>query len=306
MVAYSIRRIGQALLVLVIVSFIVSSLVRLIPGDPARLVAGEEADEKTVEAIRKDLGLDKPLMIQYVHYLSDIIHGDFGHSYFFGTSVLKELSERFPRTLVLAFSGMLIATIIGGVSGVVAGVKRGTLVDQLSMAVALVGVCLPSFWIGLMLMYLFSLKLRCLPSAGFGTWQHIVLPATTMGIYGAGMIARLIRSSMLDVLNADYIRTARAKGVSERKVIVKHALKNALIPALTIMGLEFGSFMGKSVLVETVFAWPGIARLIVTAITQRDYPVVQGGILWLTATFAIINLVVDLLYGYLDPRIRYQ
>jgi len=305
MFSYIIRRIGQTLIVIVIVSFIISSFVRLIPGDPARLLAGWEASEEAVQAIRKDLGLDKSILQQYIDYMWNILHGDFGKSYHYGTPVVQELAKRFPMTLLLASSGVLIAIFIGSLSGIIAALKRGSLLDQLSMVVSLVGVCLPSFWIGLMLILLFSVKLQWFPSTGAGTWKHLVLPSLTLGIYGAGFIARLTRSSMLDVLEKDFIKVARAKGLAEAAVVFKHALKNAFIPTLTIIGLQFGSFLGKAVLTETVFAWPGIARLTVTAVLQRDYLLIQGGVLWLAITFSVINLITDMLYAFLDPRIRF-
>jgi peptide/nickel transport system permease protein len=269
------------------------------------MLAGWEASDETVQEIRKDLGLTKPLLLQYIDYIWGILHGDFGKSYHYGTPVAEELGKRFPMTLLLASGGMFIAVFIGSFSGIVASVKRGSLLDQLSMVVALTGVCLPSFWIGLMLMFLLSVKLRWLPSTGAGSWKHLVLPALTLGIYGAGFIARLTRSSMLDVLNKDFIKVARAKGLSERAVIFKHALKNVFIPVLTIVGLQFGGFLGKAVLTESVFAWPGIARLIVTAVIQRDYLLIQGGVLWLAIAFSLINLATDILYASLDPRIRF-
>lgn len=306
MLAYVVKRSAQALFVLLIVSFIASTFMRLMPGDPASLLAGPEASDETIQAIREDLGLNKSLLTQYLLYLQGVFRGDFGTSYYFGTPVLEQLAERFPKTILLAVVGMLVAVAVGGALGVLAAANRGTLVDQLVMVIALLGVCLPTFWIGLMMMYVFAVKLRLLPAAGTGTWKHLILPGVTLGMYGAGLLARLIRASMLDVLSQEYITVARSKGLSDTVVILKHALRNALLPAITIIGMQFGAFLGKAALTETVFAWPGIARLIVKAVSERDYPLLQGGILWLAAAFSAINLLTDLFYGFLDPRIRYK
>ncbi len=303
---YVLRRILQMVPVLLIVSFIVFVSVRMIPGDPARMIAGLEASEEVVQNIRQQLGLDQPILTQYVRFLQGLLTGDLGTSLYFKTPVFTELATRLPNTLKLAFSGTLFAALIGVTGGILSAVYRGSILDNVAIIFSLAGVSMPSFWLALLFIQLFSVKLGWLPSSGSGTWQHLVLPALTLGMYGAGRIARLTRSSMLEVLSADYVRTARAKGLANYIVIYKHAFMSAIIPVVTVIGLEFGGFLGKAVIAETVFAWPGVARLIVEAVLQRDFPLIQGGVLWLAFGFTLINLVVDVLYGFLDPRIRYS
>lgn len=284
---------------------LVFSIIRFIPGDPARAIAGVHASPQYIEQVRKELLLDEGLHIQYFVYMGNLLQGDMGRSTFTRRPVTVELMQRFPNTLLLAASAMVIASFIGLSAGIISATRRYSLFDNVSMLAALVGVAAPVFWLGVMFQLLFSVQLGWLPSGGIGTWKHLVLPALTLGLATAALIARITRSSMLEVLRQDYITTARSKGLIERVVIYKHALKNALIPVVTVMGLQFGTLLGGAVLTETVFSWPGIGRLMVDSILARDYPVVQGAVLLLAVFFVLINLVVDIIYAFLDPRITY-
>jgi peptide/nickel transport system permease protein len=288
------------------VSIIVFSIIRMIPGDPARAIAGVQATPEFIEQVRVRYALDRPLHVQYGLFVSSLVRGDLGQSTFSRRPVAVEIRERFPRTLTLASVSLLIATLVGVSAGIISATRRNSLFDNASMLVALVGVAAPVFWMALMLQLLFSVQLRWLPATGLGTWRHLVLPSITLGMASAALMARITRSSMLDVLRQEYITTARAKGLNERIIVYKHALKNALIPVVTVLGLQFGILLGGAVLTETVFAWPGVGRLLVDAILRRDYPVVQGTVLLLAFLFVLINLVVDIIYAFLDPRIHYQ
>jgi len=305
MLAYIIRRVALSFLVLFVVSVIVVMSLRLIPGDPARIIAGEHASEEVVRRIRHELGLNESLVVQYARYVYNAFQGDLGESYYYRRPVAKELAIRFPRTLQLAVGGVLVSAIVGTVFGIIAAVHRGSPVDQVVTGVSLIGVCAPSFWLALLLMLLFAVNLRWLPTGGVGSFKHLILPTLTLGIWGAGYIARLTRSTMVDVLSKDYIRVARSKGISENAVRYKHALRNAFIPTVTVVGLQFGGFLAEAVFTETVFAWPGIARLVVTAVMTRDYPILQAAVLYLAVSYSLINIGVDMLYVVLDPRIRY-
>ncbi len=305
MYGYVIRRLLLAIPVLIGVSILVFAIIRFIPGDPARAIAGVHASPEYIAQVRKDLLLDEGLHIQYYVYMTNLLQGDLGRSTFTRRPVTTELYERFPNTLVLASTAMVIAIIAGMSAGIVSATKRYSLFDNASMLLALFGVAAPVFWLGIMFQLLFSVHLGWLPSGGIGTWQHLVLPALTLGLATTALIARITRSSMLDVLGQDYITTARSKGLVERVVVYKHALKNALIPVVTVMGLQFGTLLGGAVLTETVFSWPGVGRLMVDSILARDYPVVQGAVLLLAVFFVMINLVVDVIYAFLDPRISY-
>lgn len=302
---YAARRLLEAVPVILLVTFIVFVSVRLVPGDPARTIAGLEADDATVEAVRQDLGLDQPLLSQYGVFLGNIARGDFGRSYYFGTPVIEEVLRRFPATLLLAVAGLAISILIGMTIGTLSAVNRGSALDRGTLIFAIAGVSMPSFWLALVLIIIFAVNLGWLPAGGYGSWEHLVLPAFTLGLFGAGTVARLTRSSVLEVLQQDYVRTARSKGVPERTIIVKHALKNALIPVITVLGLQLGAFLSRAVVTETVFGWPGIARLTVTAVLDRDFPLIQGAVLWLALVFIAANLLVDLFYSAIDPRIRY-
>lgn len=288
------------------VSIIVFSIIRMIPGDPARAIAGVQATPEFIEQVRVRYALDRPMHVQYGLFMSGMARGDLGQSTFSRRPVTTEIRERFPRTLTLASISLLIATLVGVSAGIVSATRRNSLFDNASMLVALIGVAAPVFWMALMLQLLFSVQLRLLPATGLGTWRHLILPSITLGMASAALMARITRSSMLDVLRQEYITTARAKGLGERVIVYKHALKNALIPVVTVLGLQFGILLGGAVLTETVFAWPGVGRLLVDAILRRDYPVVQGTVLLLAFLFVLINLVVDIIYAFLDPRIHYQ
>ncbi len=302
---YFARRLLEAIPVIIAVTFIVFVSVRLIPGDPARVIAGLEATDATVEAIRADLGLDRPVLLQYVVFLRGLIVGDLGTSYYYGTPVIEEVLRRFPPTMELALAGLAISIVVGIGIGVLSAVKRGTWWDRGTLVFAIAGVSMPSFWLALMLIIVFAVDLGWLPAGGYGTWRHLVLPAVTLGLFGAGTIARLTRSSMLEVLRQDYVRTAAAKGLPFRSVLFKHALRNALVPVITMLGLQLGAFLSRAVVTETVFGWPGIARLTVTAVLDRDFPLIQGSVLWLALVFIAANLLVDVVYAVIDPRIRY-
>jgi len=288
------------------VSLIIFTMVRVIPGDPGYVMAGPHATKDQVEQIRAQLGLDKHPVTQYFIFIENLIKGDLGTSTRTGLPVTKEIMARFPNTLLLALASIMIATVFGVLTGIIAGVRQNSKFDYLSMLVALFGLSMPVFWLGLMLMLLFSIKLGLFPAVGADSFKHLVLPAITLGANSTAIIARMTRSSMLEVIRLDYIRTARAKGLSEKLVISRHALKNALIPVVTVIGLQTGILLGGAVLTEIVFAWPGIGRLLVEAILSRDYPVVQGVVLVVATMFIFVNLVVDILYSYLDPRIRYH
>lgn len=306
MYQYIVRRLLLTIPVVLGVSIIVFSIIRLLPGDPARALAGVQATPEYIEQVRERYGLNEPLYIQYGRFILGAVTGDLGESVFSRRPVTTEISERFPRTLLLASISLVIATIVGVSAGIISATRRNSLFDNTSMFVALVGVAAPVFWLALMLQLLFSVQLRWFPATGMGSWRHLVLPSITLGMASAALMARITRSSMLDVLKQDFITTARAKGLAERIVVYKHALKNALIPVVTVLGLQFGILLGGAVLTETVFAWPGVGRLLVDAILRRDYPVVQGTVMLLAFLFVIINLVVDVIYAFLDPRIHYQ
>jgi len=303
---YIARRLALTIPVVIGVSIIVFGIIRLIPGDPARAMAGVNATPQFIEQVRIRHALDQPLPVQYGRFVVGFMQGDLGNSVFSGRPVTTEIGERFPRTMLLATIALVIATMIGVSAGIVSATRRNSVFDNASMVIALVGVAAPVFWMALMLQLLFAVQLRVLPATGIGTIQHLVLPSITLGTASAALMARITRSSMLDVLRQDFITTARSKGLHERVIVYKHALKNALIPVVTVLGLQFGILLGGAVLTETVFAWPGVGRLLVDAILRRDYPVVQGTVMLLALLFVLINLVVDIIYAFLDPRIHYQ
>lgn len=313
MFKYALKKLLTSIPVLLGVSLLVFLIIHLTPGDPAAIILGADADEQSIAALRHKLGLDQPLYVQYGKFLLRLAQGDLGTSIRSNQPVIRELGTRYPYTVELALVSLVISVVIGLLAGIVSAVKKGTIADTLSMTGALVGVSAPSFWIGLMLMLLFAYYLRWLPASGRGGplwtvagWKTIILPAVALGLGAAATIARMTRSSLLEVLNQDYIRTARAKGLTERIVVYRHAMANAMIPVVTIVGLRLGFLLGGSVIVEQVFAWPGVGTQIITAIGNRDFPVVQAAVLVIALSFVLINLVVDLLYGTLDPRIRYD
>lgn len=303
--AYILRRLALAVPTLVGVTVVVFALIRLVPGDPARLFLGLQASEEEVQRLRVQLGLDQPLPVQYVRFLGRLLQGDLGRSVVTGEPVAREIAARLPATVQLAVASTLVATAAGVAAGVVSATRQYSWLDYLVMTVALAGISLPVFWLGLMLMLLFSVHLRWLPAGGYGTPAHLVLPTVALAAFSVAIIARMTRSSLLEVLHQDYVRTAWAKGLGSRAVVLRHALKNALIPVVTVIGLQFGGLLGGAILTETVFAWPGMGRLLVGAIVARDYPVVQGAVLVFAALFTLVNLAVDVLYAYVDPRIHY-
>ena len=301
---YILRRLLQMIPVMIGVTLVVFLIMQLVPGDPARMLAGEGASPEQIEAIRNSLGLNRPLWVQYFSYLGNVLQGDFGKSIVTSSPVLEEILIRLPTTIELALASIFVAISLGLVAGIVSATKQNTVADMSIMVVAHIGVSMPSFWMGLMLMYYFSVELGMFPVAGWGTLSHVVLPAITLGSGGAAIIARMTRASMLEVIRQDYIRTARAKGVSEFKVVFKHALKNALIPIITVVGLQFGTLLGGTVLTESVFAINGVGQLIINAIRTRDLPLVQGTVLMISLIFMMVNMGVDILYKMVNKRVE--
>jgi ABC-type dipeptide/oligopeptide/nickel transport system permease component len=306
MTRYIVVRLLWIVPVLLGVSLIVFSIMKLVPGDVAQVIAGMDGTAEDVELIRKSLGLDRPVHEQYLTFLWNTLQGDFGRSAVTKRPVAEEIASRIAPTAELAVAAFLVAIVVGLAAGIISATHRYTIWDNLATLVSLIGVSMPVFWLGLMLMLLFSVTLGWLPSSGAGTPAQLILPALALGSASTAIIARQTRSGLLEVLNQDYVRTARAKGLTERVVLMRHALKNALIPTVTIAGLQVGYLMGGSVLAETVFARPGLGRLLVDSIGRRDIPVVQTTILLLSVTFVLVNLAVDLLYVKLDPRIQYD
>jgi ABC-type dipeptide/oligopeptide/nickel transport system permease component len=303
MKVYLLRRFLQSLLVLLGVSFVVFGILFL-TGDPALVLLPPDASVEDIAKFREVMGFNDPFFVQYARFLVGALRGDFGQSVRHGEPAFDLVIERMPATFELAGAALAIALCLAIPAGIVSAVRRNSVLDYVSTVVALLGQSMPTFWLGIMLILLFSVQLNLLPSSGRGGWEHMLLPAVTLGLFTTARITRLTRSGMLEVLSQDYIRTARAKGVANPPVVWKHALKNAAIPIVTIVGIELGTLLGGSVITETIFAWPGVGRLSVQAIYNRDYPVVQAAVFTLATTFVLVNLVVDMLYTYLDPRIR--
>lgn len=306
MYKYVLKRLMLMIPVMLGVIFIVFTLMFYAPADPAKLILGESAKPEAVERLREEMGLNNPFFVQFGDYVFNLVQGDFGDSYITGRPVMKEILERFPYTALLAVLGSSISVIIGITCGVIAATKQYSIFDNVATAVSLVGVSMPSFWQGLMQIILFSVILGWLPASGSYGPAYWIMPAVTLGTASAASIMRMTRSSMLEVVRQDYIRTARAKGQVENVVIIKHALKNALIPVITVVGIQFGNLLGGSVLTESVFAIPGIGKYMIDAIKMRDMPVVMGGVLFLALIFSVVNLLVDILYSFIDPRIKSQ
>ncbi len=306
MYRYALRRLALLVPILLGVATLTFILMYVVPGDPVRAIAGERYDEATIEIMRHELGLDRPLLVRYVDFLGRTARFDLGRSFVTRRPVADAIRERFPRTALLAGSAMLIAVAGGVAIGALAAWGKAPLLAKTLMGVSLVGVSMPVFWLGLLLIYLFAIELRILPPSGYGGGSpaHLVLPAITLSFASMATIARVTRSGFLDALGEDYVRTARAKGLGERAVLAKHVLRNALVPVVTIVGTDFGSYLSGSVLTESVFGWPGLGRLVVQAILKRDFPVIQGTILFMAVLFVLVNLAVDLSYGLIDPRIR--
>ena len=292
--------------VLLGVSFIVFSILSFTPGDPVEMRLGDNYSEEAYQAMKEEMGLNDPFLLRYVKYIGNAVRGDFGNSYRTSQPVLNELAARLPNTILLSAAAMLFAVLLGIPLGVISATHQYSAVDNISMIGALFGVSMPNFWLGLMLIVIFAAGLRWFPSSGFEDWASIVLPAVTLSVNSLAMITRMTRSSMLETIRQDYIRTARAKGLKEGVIVIKHALRNAMIPIVTTVGLQFGFSLGGAVLVETVFAWPGIGRLLVECIKLKDTPVVVACVLVLATMFTVINLCIDILYAFLDPRIRAQ
>jgi len=331
---YIIKRLAMLAPVLLGVSIIAFSLIHLAPGDPARTMLGERATQEQLNEIREKYGLDKPLYVQYGIWLNGVLHGDLGRSITTHEHVTKEILDRFPNTFELAITAMIFAIIVGGIAGVISASKQYSITDYTFMGIALFGISMPVFWLGIMLMLIFGVWLGWLPIGGridllipfqritgfmvidsiitgnfhalVSVLRHLILPAIALGTIPMAMIARVTRSSMLEVLRQDFIRTERAKGLSERVVIYKHAVRNAMVPVVTVIGLNFGLLLAGAILTETVFSWPGLGRLVVEAVYERDYPLVVGSILIFAIIFVIINLITDIVYTYIDPRIHYE
>jgi glutathione transport system permease protein len=301
---YLLRRLGGAIPVLLCVSLFAFGFVRLLPGDPARLLAGPDATQGEVRLVRASLGLDKPLWRQYVTYITQTVQGNLGRSARTGQKVSLVIGERFMPTLLLTITAMIWSTIAGVALGVISGVNRGRWQDQAGMVLAVSGISFPAFWLGLLLIDLFAVRLHWLPTGGDDGWRSFVMPSFTLGVSVAAVMARFTRSAFVEVAAEDYVRTARMKGVPERRVVWKHTLRNALIPVITMAGLQFGFLLGGSIVIETVFAWPGLGRLLVDSVSYRDYPVIQAEILLFSFEFVIVNLAVDLLYAVVNPEIR--
>jgi len=306
MVAYFARRIGQGVLVLLGISLIVFVALHL-TGDPAAaMLRGGQPTRADIVAMRSHLGLDQPLPAQYVMYLGQLLHGDLGTSYYYQTSALQLVLHHLPATLLLTSASMLVSLLIAFPLGVLSATRRNSVIDFLARVFALLGVSFPNFWLGIMLILLFAVHLNWLPPSGYGSIQYLILPALTLGMILAGITTRLIRSSVLDALGEDYVRTARAKGLSRSRVLTKHVVRNALLPVVTYVGLQFGTLLGGQVIIEQVFSWPGVGQLALGAVNQNDFPLVQASVLVLATLLVLVNLLVDISYAFLDPRIQYH
>ncbi|CAN5360153.1 ABC transporter permease [soil metagenome] len=313
MFAYIVRRLVMLLPVLLIVGVVVFALVHITPGDPAGVMLGQNATPEQIEQLRKQMGLDRPILEQFVEWFGGVLRLDFGESIFLGMPVTQAIQDRFEPTLLLTLYALTIQIAIGVPVGVISAIRRGSWLDRSLMVVSISGAAIPTFFLGLLLILIFSVNRRWLPAGGYVPFREdpvehfkaMLMPAFALGFSSAGLLARLVRSTMLDVMREDYIRTAFAKGVGERNVIVRHALRNALIPALTIIGASVGALLGGAVVTETVFTIPGMGRLVVQSISRRDFPVIQGAVMLIAGVYVLVNLAVDILYVYVDPRVRY-
>jgi len=300
------RRLLSAIPTLFGVLVVAFLLLNVVPGDPVAEMVGERADSATIARLRAELRLDDPLLKQFGHYLWGVVRGDLGNSYITQRPILGDLIERFPKTLQLAGAAMLIAATLGITLGILAAARPHGAVDRFSMLLAYVGVSFPVYWVGLLLILLFAVTLQWLPPSGYGGIAYLVLPALTLGMRSIAFLARMTRGAMLDVLSSDFVRTARAKGLAEAAVIGRHAFRNALMPVITVLGLDVGNYLTGSILTETIFSWPGVGRYVLQAIEKRDLPAVQGSILFLSVVFVLVNLITDLLYAKADPRVAYD
>jgi ABC-type dipeptide/oligopeptide/nickel transport system permease component len=303
---FLLRRLLLAIPTLAGVLVVAFVLLYVAPGDPVLEMVGERADPATIARLRQELRLDDPLYVQFGHYAGGVLRGDLGRSYITDRPITQDVAERFPKTLELAGAAMLLAATLGISIGVLSARRPNGWFDRLSLGGAYLGISFPVYWVGLLLILLFAVTLRWLPPSGYGGLAYLALPALTLGMRSIAFLARVTRSSMLDVLGGDFVRTARAKGLAERAVVVRHALRNALIPVITVLGLDFGSYLTGSILTETIFGWPGLGRYVVNAISRRDLPAIQGSVLFLSAVFVIVNLLTDLAYAKADPRVAYE
>jgi ABC-type dipeptide/oligopeptide/nickel transport system permease component len=306
MLSYTLRRLAFTVPVLLGVATLVFALIHLVPGDPAEAMLGESAPAADLADLRTKLGLDKPLLVQYQAYILGLLRGNLGTSFRYSTPVAREIGQRLGRTAQLALAAMAVSILVALPLGVLGALYRGQWIDQVATTMSLLGVAMPNFWLGPLLAIVFAVSLGWLPVSGTGSWQHLVLPAVTLGGALAALLARMTRATLIDELRELYVLAARARGVSSTRAVISHALRNSLIPVVTIIGLQLGAVLTGTIITETIFAWPGVGRLLIQAISFRDYPLVQGCILFIATTYVTMNLLVDLVYGWIDPRIRYQ
>ncbi|MEP6906220.1 MAG: ABC transporter permease [Gemmatimonadales bacterium] len=306
MFAFIVRRLVLSIPTLIGVMIVVFLLLYVAPGDPVQDMVGERADAQTIARLRRDLHLDEPLPKQFVLYAGGVLRGDLGKSYITQRPIIRDIRERFPKTLLLAGTAMFLASVIGITIGVLSSRNPGGWFDRLSLGFSYLGISFPVYWVGLILILIFAVKLRWLPPSGYGGIKYLILPALALGSRSIAFLARVTRSAMLDVLGGDFVRTARAKGLKERSVITRHALRNALIPIVTVLGLDFGYYLTGSILTETIFSWPGIGRYVVNAIARRDLPAINGSVLFLSVVFVLVNLITDLAYAKADPRVAFN
>jgi len=305
MLAFIVRRLALSIPTLIGVMIVVFLLLYVAPGDPVQDMVGERADAETIARLRKELHLDEPLPKQFVLYAGGVLRGDLGNSYITQRPIVQDIKERFPKTLLLAGSAMLLASVLGITIGVLSARNPGGWFDRLGLGLAYLGISFPVYWVGLILILIFAINLKWLPPSGYGGIQYLILPALALGSRSIAFLARVTRSSMLEVLGSDFVRTARAKGLKESIVVGRHALRNALIPIITVLGLDFGYYLTGSILTETIFSWPGIGRYVVNAIARRDLPAINGTVLFLSIVFVLVNLITDLAYAKADPRVAY-
>jgi peptide/nickel transport system permease protein len=312
MTAYILRRLVSLVPVILVVGIVVFALVHLTPGDPAAVILGDRASAEDIERLREQLGLNDPLLVQFLRWIWGVVRFDFGESIFIGEPVTRALLDRVQPTLLLTIYAILVQIVIGVPAGVISAIRHNSIIDRILTVIAISGAAVPTFFLGIVLILLFAVRLRWLPSGGYAPltedpgkhFKAMLMPAFTLGFSSAGLLARLVRSSMLDVLREDYVRTAFAKGLPERLVVIRHALRNALIPAITVIGTSVGALLGGAVVTETVFTIPGMGRLVVQSIARRDYPIIQGAVMTIAMTYVLVNLIVDLLYVYADPRVK--
>jgi ABC-type dipeptide/oligopeptide/nickel transport system permease component len=306
MLTFLARRLALAVPTLFGVLVVVFLLLYVAPGDPVQDMVGERADPETIARLRKELRLDEPIHVQFGHYAGGVLRGDLGRSYITGRPIIRDIVERFPKTLLLAGAAMVLAATIGITIGVLSARKPGGWFDRLALGGAYLGISFPVYWVGLILILVFAVMLRWLPPSGYGRPEFLILPALALGSRSIAFLGRVTRSSMLETLGSDFVRTARAKGLRERAVVVRHGLRNALIPVITVLGLDFGYYLTGSILTETIFSWPGLGRYVVNAIARRDLPAIQGSVLFLSVVFVLVNLITDLAYAKADPRVAYD